>query len=470
MTEQSPVVASYYLVIKQLVDQLLQLEHNDIAAEAIPIEVLPTIRSVDKFDEEDQLRVHKLHQIAMYLASFSNFVLKKRKSLRRSQIPESVSHMGLLLASRVLIITATRPSTIGIELKKRGYEILDMVGLKPALRALLNSTMFGACILECSDPHQVELCNLDSDLQSFVGRGGNVLGFGTDFVELCNRVFFSKWGVDPIESSEVALSQRIVPDNQFHLPLVTSSILRSTLTLQTRLINNVAESECIYEAANRALEYTPASALSLLVNKTRHPRYSTRSGFAVGSYGSGNFCYCGSEPLVSNQDILQLIKCILSHSLSTPHEALTKVPELPTSAIKNALWHEEKFDYDDTDDEEGIPLIEALPNFARLRDAMLRPKVIDMQTDYAEASVEEIDSNPHNWLCRCWILEMLTLSLRHSRSCGFKNQKGKLLCLNCFFLCNDILEFETRDTKEAVGSFINHKTEINREEQWICNG
>ena len=398
MAEPSLLVKSYYLVIKQLVDQLLLLEHNDVAAEAIPIEVIPALRSAEVLMEADHQQVLKLHAMALYLASFSNFVLKKRISAKRVVVPEVIPDMGLFRASRVLIITSSTSSAMARELKLCAFDTLEVVGIRPALRALLNSTMFGACIFECCDALRIETSKLDADLQAFVGRGGRVFGFGSEFAELCNRVFFSKWYVDSSESSEVTLALRIIPSNPFFQALAFESHLQSSLRVSTQLVNNVAESECLYEAGEGGLVFS--SPLSMIANKARHPRYSTRSGFAIGAYGSGFFCYCGSPELSSNPHILLPLRCILSLGINNPPEALLRAPEIPSSSLRTVVWQEEKYDYDDTDDEEGIPLIEALTNFAKLRDAALKPHLPEIPAYTDEAPVEVVDGSPFDWLCR----------------------------------------------------------------------
>ena len=401
-TQPSLVVKSYSFVIKQLVEHLLLLEHSDVAAEAIPIEVLPVLRSVENVSESDHQQAQKLHAVALYLASFSNFVLKKRKSNRQLVIPV-VPDMGLFQASRVLIISSSTSPSIARDLKQQGFDTLEMTGIKPALRALLHSTMFGACIFESCDVERIEYSKLDSDLQEFVGNGGSVFGFGPEFVELCNRVFFSKWRVEDTDAREVDLALHIVPSHPFFQPLVFESQLQPSFRLRTQLINNVAESECLYEAGQGALVFS--SPLSMLAKMARHPKYSTRSSFAVGAYGSGNFCYCGSRSsdLSTDPRIVLPLRCILSLSLSNPPATLVRVPELPSSMVQAVIWQEEKYDYDDTDDEEGIPLIEALTNFARLRDPAFKPHVRDEQVRVDVAPIAIPDASPFDWLCRCFL-------------------------------------------------------------------
>ena len=399
MAEPSLLVKGYVLVIKQLVDKLLLLEHNDVAAEAIPIEVLPALRSTEVMSESDLQQVQKLHAMALYLASFSNFVLKKRVSSKRIVIPDRIPDLGLFRAARVLIITSSTPSALALELKQHNFDTLEVVGIRPALRALLHSTMLGACVFETCDVLRFETSQLDADLQAFVGRGGRVFGFGSEFAELCRHVFFSKWCVDSAGSSEVALALRILPSNPFFQDLAFESQLQLTLRLNTLLIHNVAESECLYEAGEGALVFS--SPLSMIANKGRRMKYSTRSGFAIGAYGSGFFCYCGNTEASSNPHILLPLRSILSLGLNNPPDTLLRVPEIPSSTLQMVVWEEEKYDYDDTDDEDGISLIEALSNFAKLRDAALKPKLRapDVQAYSDEARVE-IDGSSFDWLCR----------------------------------------------------------------------
>jgi hypothetical protein len=305
----------------------------------------------------------------------------------------------------VLLISSKDPrelATLSNTFAEDGIRVVTMSSVKPALRALLKSTGFGACILDVVDLDALRMHNLEEDLQSFVGRGGILLGFGKKFVTLCQALFYTNWEADeePVPIATHA-ALHLLPHHPYAHVLQESSLLPHIFASGAVALNHVADDECIYRITGQPLE--TSDSLQIMVNHLLMNHLQVKSFAALSCYGAGSYAYCGTGSLTQSADIIEFLRHLLRTSYQVnSHEGLKIVPSVKSRKRRTALWRSQKrgddedFDDDDTEDEESMSLIEALTTYFEMR-YTLGGKTVTIEGDAEEATIPT--SLLFKWMC-----------------------------------------------------------------------